>query len=80
MGMQNSHTPGMFPAFFLGKNQGREQGEAVKQNVGGIDQQIRIVLGMVLLLVAILAPLNTTWKLVLIIIGAIALITGITGL
>ena len=52
----------------------------MKQNVGGIDRQIRIVLGMAMLFVGVLAPLNTTWKLVLIIVGAIAMITGITGL
>jgi len=52
----------------------------MKQNVGGIDRQIRIVLGVVLLFVGVLAPLDTTWKLVLVIVGAVVLITGITGL
>ena len=52
----------------------------MKQNVGGIDRQIRIVLGMVLLFVGVVMPLDTAWKLVIIIGGAIALITGITGL
>lgn len=70
----------MLPAFLLGKNYRIEQEEAMKQNVGGIDRQIRIVLGMAMLFVGVLAPLNTTWKLVLIIVGAIAMITGITGL
>jgi len=78
----------MLPAFFYGKSENRagrclqsaQKEEGMKQNVGGIDRQIRIVLGMVLLFVGVFAPLDTTWKLVLVIVGAVVLITGITGL
>jgi len=46
-------------------------------NVGRIDQAIRIIIGVVLLLVGFLAPLGFIWQVVVLILAAIALITGI---
>ena len=48
----------------------------MKHNVGGIDRSGRLVLGIVLLLVALISPVTMTWRIVLLIISAIALITA----
>lgn len=45
-------------------------------NVGGIDRTVRIVLGIALLLVGLLAPLDMTWRVIVLIIAAIALVTA----
>jgi disulfide bond formation protein DsbB len=45
-------------------------------NVGGIDRIARIVLGIVLLLVGLLAPIETTWRIVALVVAAIALVTA----
>lgn len=49
----------------------------MKCNVGGIDRTGRIVIGIVLLLVGLAAPLDTIWRIVVLIVAAIALLTGI---
>lgn len=49
----------------------------MKCNVGGIDRIGRLVLGVVLLLVGLLAPLGMTWQIVVLVLAAVALITGI---
>jgi disulfide bond formation protein DsbB len=49
----------------------------MKCNVGGIDRTGRIVIGIVLLLVGLAAPLDMTWRIVALVIAAIALLTGI---
>lgn len=49
----------------------------MKCNVGGIDRTGRIVIGIVLLLVGLAAPLDMIWRIVVLIIAAIALLTGI---
>ena len=49
----------------------------MKCNVGGIDRTGRIVIGIVLLLVGLTAPLDMIWRIVALVIAAIALLTGI---
>ncbi|MHB0887712.1 YgaP family membrane protein [Acidithiobacillus sp.] len=46
-------------------------------NVGGVDRVGRIVIGVVLLLVWFLVPLGLVWQVVVLVIAAIALVTGI---
>ena len=48
----------------------------MKSNVGGIDRTGRFVLGAVLLLAGLLAPVTMTWRIVLLVIAAIALVTA----
>ena len=49
----------------------------MKCNVGGIDRTGRIVIGIVLLLVGLAAPLDMIWRIVALVIAAIAILTGI---
>jgi len=48
----------------------------MKCNVGGIDRTGRIVLGVALLIVGLLAPIEMTWRIVALVIAAIALVTA----
>ncbi len=48
----------------------------MEHNVGGIDRIGRIVIGIVLLIVSLAAPLAMTWRVVLLIVAAIALVTA----
>ncbi|HEY6094158.1 MAG TPA: DUF2892 domain-containing protein [Gallionellaceae bacterium] len=48
----------------------------MKCNVGGIDRTGRIVLGIVLLIVGLVAPIGPTWQIVALVIAAIALVTA----
>ena len=45
-------------------------------NVGGIDRIGRIVLGIVLLLVGLAAPIEMTWRILVLIVAAIARLTA----
>ena len=49
----------------------------MKPNVGGIDRTGRIVLGIVLLVVGLVAPIGMTWQIVALVVAAIALVTGV---
>ena len=49
----------------------------MKCNVGGIDRIGRIVIGIVLLVVGLAAPIEMTWRIVALVIAAIALVTAI---
>ena len=49
----------------------------MKCNVGGIDRTGRVVIGVVLLVVGLAAPIEMTWRIVALVIAAIALVTGI---
>lgn len=49
----------------------------MKCNVGGIDRTGRIVLGIVLLLVGLFASLGVVWQVVVLVLAAIALVTGV---
>jgi disulfide bond formation protein DsbB len=51
----------------------------MKCNVGGIDRTGRIVLGIVLLVVGLAAPLEMTWRIVALVVAAVALVTAILG-
>ena len=48
----------------------------MKHNVGGIDRNGRILLGVVLLIVGIAAHIAIVWKAVVLILAAIALVTA----
>jgi hypothetical protein len=52
----------------------------MKKNVGGIDLQLRYLLGAIFVLIALFAPLDLGWKIVLLVIAAIAFITAMIGL
>lgn len=49
----------------------------MKCNVGGMDMVARLVIGAVLLLVAFTAQLGLVWQVVLLVLAAIAIITGL---
>ena len=49
----------------------------MKCNVGGIDRTGRVVLGIALLVVGLAAPLEMTWRIVVFVVAAIALVTAI---
>jgi len=49
----------------------------MKCNVGGIDRTGRIVLGIVLLIVGLVAPIELTWRIVALVVAGIALVTAI---
>lgn len=48
----------------------------MKCNVGGIDRTGRIVIGLVLLVIGLAAPLEMVWRIAVLVIAAIALITA----
>jgi hypothetical protein len=49
----------------------------MKPNVGGIDRIGRIVVGIVLLVVGMAAPISAMWQTVALVVAAIALITAV---
>lgn len=49
----------------------------MKCNVGGMDRTGRIVLGIVLLVVGLLAPIEMMWRIVALVVAAVALVTAI---
>ena len=49
----------------------------MKPNVGGMDRSGRIVLGIVLLVVGLVAPIGAVWQIVALVVAAIALITAV---
>ena len=49
----------------------------MKCNVGGIDRTGRIVLGIVLLVVGLAVPMEMVWKIVVLAVAFIALVTAI---
>lgn len=50
-----------------------------KTNVGGVDRVLRIVVGLVLIGVYFFFPGNAWWAIVALIVGIIALLTGLTS-
>ena len=48
----------------------------MKCNVGGMDRNIRIVVGITLLLVGVIVPMGTMWQIVVLVVAAIALVTA----
>ena len=51
----------------------------MKLNVGGYDRIGRYVLGVVLLLVGMAAPISAMWQTVAFVVGGIALVTAAVG-
>ncbi len=51
----------------------------MKQNVGGVDKMIRIILGIVLFIVGIIVQMGTGWTMVVFIVAGIALVTGLVN-
>ncbi len=49
----------------------------MKCNVGGIDMAARLIIGAVLLIAAFTVTMSTVWQTVLLVVAAIALVTGI---
>lgn len=49
----------------------------MKCNVGGLDRTGRIVIGIVLLIVGLVAPIEMIWRIVALVVAAIALLTAI---
>lgn len=52
----------------------------MKQNVGGLDRQLRYGAGAILILVALFAPIDPLWRWLAAIVALVALVTAITGL
>lgn len=48
----------------------------MKHNVGGVDRIGRIVVGIVLLIVGLAAPIEMTWRIVALVVAAVALVTA----
>ena len=48
----------------------------MKCNVGGIDRTVRIVLGVVLLIAGLAAPVELIWRIVALVVAGIALVTA----
>ena len=48
----------------------------MKPNVGGMDRIGRIVIGVVLLIIGLAAPIGAVWQIVALVVAAIALVTA----
>jgi membrane protein implicated in regulation of membrane protease activity len=48
----------------------------MKCNVGGIDRTIRIVVGIALLIIGLVAPIGMTWQIIALVVAAVALVTA----
>jgi len=48
----------------------------MKSNVGGIDRTGRIIVGVLLLVIGLVAPLDMTWRVVALVVAAVALVTA----
>ncbi len=51
----------------------------MKCNVGSVDRTVRVILGLVLLALAFFVLPAGAWKWVLVVVGAAALVTGLSG-
>lgn len=49
----------------------------MKCNVGKVDMAMRLVVGAVLVIIGLTVPMNTAWQVVLFVLAAIALVTGV---
>lgn len=49
----------------------------MKCNVGGMDRAARLTVGVVLLLVGFFAPIPAGWQIIVFILAAVALVTGL---
>ena len=48
----------------------------MKRNVGGIDRTGRIIIGILLLVIGLIAPVGLTWHIVALVVAAVALVTA----
>ncbi len=48
----------------------------MKKNVGGMDRTARFVVGVILLIVAAVAPIEMAWRVVALIVALVALVTA----
>lgn len=48
----------------------------MKPNVGGVDRIGRIIVGILLLIAGLAVPMSATWQVVVLVVAAIALVTG----
>jgi hypothetical protein len=51
----------------------------LKANVGGGDRAFRIILGIVLILLGAFVVHSTIWTVILLVVGILMLLTGLTG-
>jgi VanZ family protein len=51
----------------------------MKENIGVIDRQIRYLSMAALIFIALFAPLDPIWRVIVLVLAAIAFITAITG-
>jgi hypothetical protein len=49
----------------------------MKCNVGGIDMAVRLIVGVALVVVGLSVPMSIVWQVVVFVIAAIALVTGL---
>jgi hypothetical protein len=49
----------------------------MKCNVGGVDMAARLIVGLALVVVGLSVPMSIVWQVVVFVIAAIALVTGI---
>ena len=49
----------------------------MKPNVGGMDRIGRIVIGVVLLIIGLAAPISAVWQIVALVVAAVALVTAV---
>jgi len=52
----------------------------MSKNVGGIDQKIRFILGVILFGIGVLLQLAAPWRIAILAVATILLITSFTGL
>ncbi len=48
----------------------------MKLNVGGMDRSARIIVGIALVAIAALVPIDTTWRIAAAVVAAVALVTA----
>lgn len=51
----------------------------IEKNVGGADQTIRIVVGVVMIALAMFADMTTGWRIVAWVVAAVSFLTAVSG-
>lgn len=51
----------------------------MKRNVGGMDRNARIVVGIVLLIVGLAVPMEMLWRVISLVVAGVALVTAAVG-
>lgn len=52
----------------------------MQKNVGAIDQKIRLLIGSILLLIGLFVPMSTTFQVIVLVLAAVAFLTGFVRL